>query len=326
MNWEKATKIIGVNEIPISELNLSIIKRKYHKLSLLHHPDKNNNTNEAKIKFQEINEAYSYLNEIYYYENDYENNNKNDDINNNYQHDENIFYENISNNSFTFSYFLKIFINSLFDKKYCEAVYNVVNDIINNYKSISIKIFDGLEKENCLMIYTFIMKYKHLLHLNQDIIDQIREIILKKYDNVSCYNLNPKINDLFENNVYKLCVNEDIYIVPLWHNELHFSTKNDEELIVLCNPTLPNNMSIDENNNIIIDYDISFSNVIQMLQNESNFEIQLDTNRKITIELSNLFIKKKQQYTLFGAGISTIKDDIYDVEDKSNIIVNIVMN
>ena len=315
MNWEHATKIIGVNDIPISDLNLSIIKRKYHKLSLLHHPDKNNNTEEAKIKFQEINEAYSYLNEIYYYENENINHNEN------YQQD-----ENISNNSFTFSYFLKIFINSLFEKKYCDAVYNVVNDIMNNYKSISIKIFDGLEKENCLMIYTFIMKYKNLLHLNQDIIDQIREIILKKYDNVSCYNLNPKINDLFENNVYKLCVNEDIYIVPLWHNELHFSTKDNEELIVLCNPTLPDNMSIDENNNIIIDYDISFSDVIQLLQNDSNFEIQLDTNRKITIDLSHLFIKKKQHYTFFGAGISTIKDDIYDVEDKSDIIVNIVMN
>lgn len=320
MNWEQATKIIGVNEIPISDLNLTIIKRKYHKLSLLHHPDKNNNTEETKIKFQEINEAYSYLKEIYYYENENENEN------NNYQHEENIFYENISNNPFTFSYFLKIFINSLFEKKYCEAVYKVVNDILDNYKSISIKIFDGFEKENCLMIYTFILKYKNLLHLNQNIIDQIREIILKKYDNVLCYNLNPKINDLFENNVYKLYLNEDMYIVPLWHNELHFSTKNNEELIVLCNPTLPNNISIDENNNIIIDYDISFSDVIQLLQNDSNFEIQLDTNRKITIELSHLFIKKKQQYTLFGAGISTIKDDIYDVEDKSDIIVNIVMN
>ena len=84
-----------------------------------------------------------------------------------------------------------------------------------------------------------------------------------------------------ENNVYKLCVNEDIYIVPLWHNELHFSTKDNEELIVLCNPTLPDNISIDENNNIIIDYDISFSDVTQLLQNDSNFEIQLDTHRKI---------------------------------------------
>jgi hypothetical protein len=319
MNWELATKIIGVNEIPISDLNITIIKRKYHKLSLLHHPDKNNNTEEAKIKFQEINQAYSYLNEIYYYE--YDNEKENINENNNYQHE-----ENISNNSFTFSYFLKIFINSLFEKKKCDAIYKVVNDILNNYQSVSIKIFDGLEKENCLMIYTFIMKYKNLLHLNQDIIDQIREIILKKYDNVLCYNLNPKINDLFENNVYKLCLNEDIYIVPLWHNELHFSTKDNEELIVLCNPILPDNMSIDENNNIIIDFDISFSNVIHMLQNDSNFNIQLDTNRKITIDLSHLFIKKKQQYTLFGAGFSTIKDDIYDVEDKSDIIVNVTMN
>jgi uncharacterized protein (UPF0303 family) len=317
MNWEQATRIIGVNEIPISDLNLSIIKRKYHTLSLLHHPDKNNNTDEAKIKFQEINEAYSYLNEIYYYEMENDNENTFDE--------ENIF-ENISINSFTFSYFLKIFINSLFEKKYCDAVYKVVDDILNNYKSISIKIFDGLEKENCLMIYTFIIKYKNLLHLNQDIIDQIRDIILKKYDNVSCYTLNPKINDLFENNVYKLCINEDIYIVPLWHNELHFSTDDNKEFIVLCNPTLPDNMSIDEKNNIVIDFDISFTNVSQLLQNDANFEIQLDINRNITIELSNLFIKKKQQYTLFNAGISTIKDDIYDVEDKSDIIVNINMN
>lgn len=317
MNWEQATKIIGVNEIPISDLNLIIIKRKYHKLSLLHHPDKNNNTEDAKKKFQEINEAYSYLNEIYYYENN---------ANNNYPNEENNFYENNSNNSFAFSYFLKIFINSLFEKKYCDAVYKVVNDILNNYQSISIKIFDGLEKENCLMIYTFIIKYKNLLHLNQNIIDQIREIILKKYDNVLCYTLNPKINDLFENNVYKLSVNEDMYIVPLWHNEVHFSTNNNEELIVLCNPSLPDNISIDENNKIIIDYDISFSDVTQLLQNDSNLEIQMDTNRKITIDLSHLYIKKKQQYTLLGAGISTIKDDIYDVEDKSDIIVNIVMN
>lgn len=314
MNWEQATKIIGVNDIPISDLNLTIIKRYYHKLSLLHHPDKNNNTEEAKIKFQEINEAYSYLNEVYYYDND------------NDQDDENLFYENNSNNSFTFSYFLKIFINSLFEKKYSDAVYKVVNDILNNYKSISIKIFDGLEKENCLMIYTFIMKYKNLLHLSQNIIDQIRLIILKKYDNVSCYTLNPKINDLFENNVYKLCIKEEIYIVPLWHNELHFSTNDNQELIVLCNPTLPDNMSIDENNNIIIDFDISFTNVIQLLQKDANFEIELDSNRKINIELSNLFLKKKQQYTVFGAGISTIKDDIYDVEVKSDIILNIGMN
>ena len=81
MNWDKATTIIGVNDLSISELNLKIIKRKYHKLSLLHHPDKNNNTEEAKMKFQDINEAYTYLSEIYYYEQEESNTNENTENN-----------------------------------------------------------------------------------------------------------------------------------------------------------------------------------------------------------------------------------------------------
>lgn len=312
MNWDKATTIIGVNDLSISELNLKIIKRKYHKLSLLHHPDKNNNTEEAKMKFQDINEAYTYLSEIYYYEQEESNTNENT---------ENNFY---SQKTFSFSYLLKIFIQSMFDKKYCDAIYNVVSDILNNYKDISIKLFDGLEKENCLMIYIFLIKYKNILHLNQEIIDQIRELILKKYDNVYCYNLNPTINDIFNNNIYKLTNNEEIFAVPLWHNELHFSSNNDQEIIVLCNPSLPSNINIDEENNIIIDFDISYNSLFEMIKNNrNNIEIELDVGRKINIELSKLYIKEKQTYVLFGSGISKIKDDIYDVDEKSNIIVNI---
>ena len=166
----------------------------------------------------------------------------------------------------------------MFEKKYCDAIYKVVDDIINNYKTISFKAFNGLEKENCLMVYSFVMKYKKMLHLNQDIIDQIREIILKKYDNVMCYTLNPKINDLFENNVYRLRVKDKIFYVPLWHNELYFSSSDNDEFIVLCNPDLPDNISIDENNNIIIYFDISFSNVINLLQNDDNLEVMLSDN------------------------------------------------
>ena len=37
------------------------IKKAYRSLSMKHHPDKNNNTDESKTKFQEINEAYETL-------------------------------------------------------------------------------------------------------------------------------------------------------------------------------------------------------------------------------------------------------------------------
>jgi hypothetical protein len=187
-------------------------------------------------------------------------------------------------------------------------------------------LFDGLEKENCLMIYMFIIKYKTLLHVSNDMIDQIREIIVGKYDNVLCYNLNPKINDLFETNIYKLVSNNKTFIVPLWHKEVHFSNDNDQEIIVLCNPTLPPNITIDDDNNITIDYDICLYKVLDLLKNNCNIEIELYVNKIIKIELSNLFIKQYQKYILYSAGISTIKDDIYDIEVKSDIIINININ
>lgn len=326
MNWTKATTLLDINDIPISELNIKIIKKKYYKLSLLHHPDKNGNTNESKLHFQDINEAYTYLSEIYYYEDDdnSDSNNINIDIN------DDIGNNNYNEKLFSFSHILKIFIESVFDKKYTNVIHDIINSILNNYETISVKLFDGLEKETCLMIYTFLMKHRTLLHLHQNTINQIRDLILKKYDNVFCYRLNPKLNDLFESNVYQLKVEEQTYIVPLWHNEIYFSNDIsgiEQEIIVLCEPTLPPNITIDENNNIIIDYNIAFESVFHLLRNNRNIEIELDVNRKrkINVELSKLFIKKHQTIVLNKQGIAKIKDDIYDIEEKSDIVINIHM-
>ena len=51
---------ISLDEIELTKLDQEYIKKKYHKLALRWHPDKNNEDN-AKEKFQRINEAYDYL-------------------------------------------------------------------------------------------------------------------------------------------------------------------------------------------------------------------------------------------------------------------------
>ena len=52
-------KILSVDE----KANEDEIKKAYRRMSMLHHPDKNGNTDESKQKFQELNNAYEILSE-----------------------------------------------------------------------------------------------------------------------------------------------------------------------------------------------------------------------------------------------------------------------
>jgi hypothetical protein len=131
--------------------------------------------------------------------------------------------------------------------------------------------------------------------------------------------VNPSFNDLFSNNIYKLSIEEKekSYFVPLWHHELYF----DEGIIVKCIPELPENVEIDEDNNIHIELRIPFT---FSLLDSKFIPINLG-NHQVFIPISELFIIKVQSYTLKGQGISCINEkNMYDIETKSDIIVKII--
>ena len=58
MELDEALIILELSNYNKKDITLSKIKKQYHKLALLHHPDKNNNTNESCEKFQDIQRAY----------------------------------------------------------------------------------------------------------------------------------------------------------------------------------------------------------------------------------------------------------------------------
>jgi preprotein translocase subunit Sec63 len=59
MDLNKALLILEIEQL--TNLTDEYIKKKYHKLALINHPDKNGNSLESTNKFQEINEAYDFL-------------------------------------------------------------------------------------------------------------------------------------------------------------------------------------------------------------------------------------------------------------------------
>ena len=91
--------------------------------------------------------------------------------------------------------------------------------------------------------------------MQDETLEKVKTILLDKFKDMQIYCLNPSLKDLFQNNVYKLNIEGVLYFVPLWHSELHFNP----DIIVKCYPELPDNVAIDEDNNIIVTERISFT-------------------------------------------------------------------
>ena len=316
MDYKRAFEILEIpSDIDIYKLNLNYLKKKYHKLALHNHPDKNGNTIESNEKFKQINEAYNYLKrEIKYLNVEIEDDNLESELNN----------EDVS--VYQLGEILKQFINSFLEGKYSDIITNLIADIVTGCKKISLKLFEDLDKDKLLNIYTFLSKYKVVLYLDESILEDIKKIVIQKYSNVLLYKLNPSINDMLNDNIYKLYVENKLYLVPLWFNESYFQNE-DSEIIVICEPELPDNIKIDEDNNIYIDikYNISSDTFNKIINNE-NISFYIG-DKEINIPLSELYMKREQYYRIKNKGL--LKQDIdmdnYYTTYKSDIIVKIIL-
>lgn len=322
MDYYKALEIleIDVSKTSIKDITIKNLKKKYHKLALIHHPDKNENTIESNEKFRQVQEAYEYLKNEFNLDDD---NDDNDDI------------QNENNNNFTrekmplYIDILQLFMRTMLEGKYNVVISKIIQDIVSGCSKITFKLFDDLDKDTCMSIYIFLSNNRSTLHLNDIIIERLREIVQQKFDNVLIYKLNPSLYDLLNNNIYKLNVYDQTCYVPLWINESYFDVSGCE-IIVLCEPELSNNYIIDEDNNIYITCEISFVNDLHnMIMNNIDYKLQIE-NKFFNIPIQKLYMKKEQQYVIKNEGLyksnshscNNIFDD-FNNSEKANIIVTI---
>lgn len=300
MNIQTAADILQIEVIHIVDTNY--IKKQYHRLALQYHPDKNN-SKESHLRFQQINEAYNYLK----------------DMNKKYNREEIPTSEDDSDSS-TYTGMLGIFIKNILAGSYKEAIYIVVKDIVSS-NNVSNTIFESLDKPTSIEIYELLCKYKTILHIDTILIENVKKIILTKYSNDQIYILNPCLDDLFNNNVYKFELSNKTYLVPLWHNELYFDGENNSEVIVKCIPELPENVSVDENNNLLVHLFVKLEK--GLLTNNIAFQLG---NKTFYIQTSHLYLKMHQSVVLKKQGISKIMEhDMYNIDNKSDIFVSLTL-
>jgi DnaJ-class molecular chaperone len=290
MNSTLAREIIGFDENePITRDEL---KRKYRRLALQFHPDKNGNSAESAENFKLIHDAYEYLQMHIESQSDS-------------PRDEPPAASEAGDDYTTM---LQRFIESIIQSPNMSDIIKEI--VMNGCKKLSTRLFENMSKDTSMELLSFISKHRNILHIDQDTIQCVREIILEKYKNDEIYILNPTLDDLLENNVYKLDIDGKIYLVPLWHSEVYFDGSGCD-IIVQCIPELPKNMYIDENNALHVDINAPFtislldSPVVLFKLGKQSFPLQVQFKRTQTCYLHNQgisIIDEKNMYNIFPKG------------------------
>ena len=301
MDISKACRILEIDidkEISKS-FTLAEVKKAYYKASLKHHPDHNIGDIASNARFQKINEAYMFLSSYIQIKQEHSEHTQEEEHTQG-QHDKK---DNIDDDDIIIK-----FIKTLIDF---------------NIKEISLAAFEGLNKDNSLKIFEYIEKYSIMLGLETEFVESIRTITKDKIKNDIVFIINPTIENIMNNELYKLEYNNENYYVPLWHDEISYDISETEYLIVKCKPELPENIFIDHNNDVHIKILIKS---IEQLFNEPYITVTIG-GKVFEIPVCELKIKKSQTYTFFNKGISLINlNDIYNTTRNGNIIVYITMN
>jgi len=301
MNYERACKILEIDE-----LTVELLKKQYRFNALKYHPDKNG-APDAAAKFQDIQSAYEYLSNYL----EYETSESEDDEDAEFSKSDKNSYKNI-----LFSFLNNIIINEKGDS----VLKLILNKISNSCEKKALEILEKVDKNITIKIYEVMKRNREIFHFSPEFYDKLEELFKEKVKDDEYIILNPSIDDLFENNLYKLKIKEATYLVPLWHHELVYDNSGSD-IYVRCKPVLPENVSIDNKNNVVVELTLELANIWL----EKCIHVQLG-KRTFTINADKLSISKNQTMVLEKQGISRINTiNTLDVSKRGDIVLDITI-
>lgn len=306
LNVENCKTILNIKEDIITS---EILKKNYRINALKYHPDKNINDPNASEKFQKIQEAYEFLSK-------------------------DLCEKQEINNFKNYSEILFDFINSIFTGEYNDnfkhdgdninstlsfpivIIQFILKKIIENCEEKALDYLEKINKNITLKLFDILSKYKEEFHISDNFMKKFREIIESKMKNDECIILHPSIDDLFENNLYKLTINDNLFVIPLWHHELIYDNSGND-IYVKCFPLLEENMWIDDMNNLHV---IIKQSIVDLLYKD--FIPIIIGKKTLYVYVNELKINKSQIKIFKKQGFSVIDTyNIYNINNKSDIII-----
>lgn len=199
-------------------------------------------------------------------------------------------------------------------------------DIINNFKqyiykyvnSVSLSYLDECDKKQLNSLEIILNHYKDKIPTS--IYNKIYKIVKKDSNNE--FILEPTIDELVNDKIYRFHYNNEIFNVPLWHSEMYYDTITNIEICIKCIPNLPEFIDIDCDNNIHI---FIKKNIKDIFINQY-IKFNLTDTKVITVDSKDISFLPSQEIIIPRIGISKINNsNIYNTSVKSNIILHLTL-
>jgi hypothetical protein len=167
--------------------------------------------------------------------------------------------------------------------------------------------------------------------------EMIRE---KKEGKLEVVEFHPKIDDVFQHMVYKWIHKDEMYYIPLWHQELIYEEREDrKEFMVKCIPDMGSLFSQSDSNIEVIDSWIDEENdvhlrirmyimvLFEMSKKKESVPIWFSRDKMVSFLPEQIHILGKGEQILRWRkeGISRISSNIYDISQKSDLVVHILL-
>ena len=191
--------------------------------------------------------------------------------------------------------------------------------IITGARKAALQYYKKLDVRVCKLIYAVICRYRLLLHIDQEIISELNDIIREKEENTQKnVVVHTDIDSLFRKELMVCLVDDEKFYVPLWHHHVeHESSNVSFDIVVDCS----NHIYIDEENDVHIHVT---KKIAELLQEEKI--ICNVGSKELTIMSDQVMVQKYQIITLEEKGISRMdEEDIYNADIIGNILIHLTL-
>ncbi len=293
MDFQRACDILG---LPQEELTKSTIKKAYYKAALIHHPDKNRGNGE---QFKLVNEAYSFLLS--------------------HNGDFGLIDEDICEEPQTYAEIFARFVESTTGTKITkDTVDSVLSGLHNGCQKIAVESCKSMSRDDAMRLFTYLQRFSGLIGVSDDTLQELEMIIQEKMKNTELVTIKPTMNNLVDDDVYKLELGGETYFVPMWHEEVEFDLPSGS-LVVRVIPDLPSNIVIDEDNCVYISLKMASKDVIET--GEVTFMLG---DRLFKIDARTLSLKKRQTVRMKSVGVARIDPKcMFSTTKRGGIIVSL---